>query len=456
MSTVNGSISFWHTQMDSSTTRDVLVGPTSVDVCIVGAGLTGLWTAYYLKIAAPQLSVAVIEQRCVGFGASGRNGGWLNAAVAGSLETYAKRRGVESARALQRAMLDTVDEVISVALREGIDADIVRGGVLRVARTPAQLTRLERSARNADYWGDSQRMLNKQQTEQRIVVDGALGGLFSTFGARVHPAKLVAGLADVVSALGVRIYESTLVTKIDPHRVETSAGPVLAGVIVRATEGFTASFRDLRRFLIPMNSSMIVTEPLDDAVWDKIGWSGDELLGDSAHTFMYAQRTNDNRVALGGRGVPYRYASKFDHEGCTPDVTIGELRAVLVSLFPVLRDVEIAHAWSGVLGVPRDWCASVTFDRATGLAAAGGYVGHGLSATNLAGRTLRDLILERDTLLTGLPWVEWRARSWEPEPLRWLGVRSLYLAYRIADRREASQRRSTSKFARWADLVAGR
>jgi glycine/D-amino acid oxidase-like deaminating enzyme len=136
-------------------------------------------------------------------------------------------------------------------------------------------------------------------------------------------------------------------------------------------------------------------------------------------------------------------------------VTIGELQQVVADFFPALRDVDIEHAWSGVLGVPRDWCASVVFDRATGLAAAGGYVGHGVTATNLAGRTLRDLILGRVSELTQLAWVNWRSRKWEPEPLRWLGVRSLYLAYRAADRSEASGRSDTSRIARVADIISG-
>lgn len=205
-----------------------------------------------------------------------------------------------------------------------------------------------------------------------------------------------------------------------------------------------------------MNSSMIVTASLSEATWEEIGWRAGETLGDSAHTFMYAQRTADDRIAIGGRGVPYRYGSRIDKNGETPVGTITELRQVLEDFFPMLGDVAIEHAWSGVLGVPRDWCATVGLDRATGMAAAGGYVGHGVTTTNLAGRTLRDLILGHDSDLTSLPWVDWHSRAWEPEPLRWLGVRSLYLAYRAADRAEASRRSTTSHIARAADIISGR
>jgi glycine/D-amino acid oxidase-like deaminating enzyme len=455
-SLTNGDVSFWHTQLGPPRPRPPLTTSTSVDVCIVGAGLTGLWTAYYLKKAEPSLSIAVLEQRFAGFGASGRNGGWLSATVAGSLERYAQHRGVDAALDLQRQMIDGVDEVILVAHEEGIDADIVKGGVLRVARTSSQLLRLGHLAASAERWGDPHVALSEDATRARVNVAGALGSVFTPNGARLHPAKLVRALADVVERSGVDIYESTAVTEIRRHHVVTAFGDVTAPFVIRATEGFTASFAGLHRKWLPMNSSMIVTEPLDQATWDEIGWSANETLGDSAHNFMYAQRTADGRIAIGGRGVPYRYGSRIDRNGETSPVTVAQLRQVVIDLFPSLRDVSIDHAWSGVLGVPRDWCASVDFDPTSGLGAAGGYAGHGVTATNLAGRTLRDLIVGHDTPLTRLPWVNWRARSWEPEPWRWLGVRALYLAYRAADRAEASGRATTSHLARAADIISGR
>lgn len=456
METVNGGVSFWNAQLGPPPRRAPLDRSLSVDVCIVGAGLTGLWTAYYLKRASPSLSIAIVEQHFAGFGASGRNGGWLSAAVAGSLDRYAERRGDDGARALQQTMIDAVDEVIRVARAEGINADIVKGGVLRVARTAPQLHRLHDAVAAAERWGDPHATLSAEATRARINVAGALGAAHSVNGASLHPAKLVRGLAEVVALSGVAIYESTPVSQIRPHEVVTPFGMIAAQFVVRATEGFTAALPALHRLWLPMNSSMIITAPLADATWDQIGWRAGETLGDSAHTFMYAQRTADNRIAIGGRGVPYRYGSRIDRNGETPLVTVGELRHVVTDFFPMLRDVDIEHAWSGVLGVPRDWCATVGLDRSTGLAAAGGYVGHGVTTTNLAGRTLRDLILGDDTVLTHLPWVDWQSRTWEPEPVRWLGVRALYLAYRAADRAEASGRPNTSLIARAADVISGR
>jgi glycine/D-amino acid oxidase-like deaminating enzyme len=228
-------------------------------------------------------------------------------------------------------------------------------------------------------------------------------------------------------------------------------------VILRCLEGFTAGIKGQRRNWLPMNSSMIVTDPLPASVKADIGWSGAELLGDFAHAYMYAQRTADDRIALGGRGIPYRYGSRTDDRGATQEWTIQVLTGLLHEMFPAVRDVPIAQAWCGVLGVPRDWCATVILDESTGLGTAGGYVGSGLTTTNLAGRTLADLVLRRDSELTRLPWVGRQVRPWEPEPLRWLGVQAMYTLYRTADRREYNRKLpTTSKIARLANMITGR
>ncbi|MEU9129665.1 FAD-dependent oxidoreductase [Kitasatospora sp. NPDC048540] len=462
MTTVNGGISFWYAQGGVPAPRAPLPGPATADVCIVGGGYTGLWTAYYLKRAAPSLRITVLEQHFCGYGASGRNGGWLYNGIAGR-DRYARLHGHQAAVDLQRAMNRSVAEVVSVAGSEGIDADIHTGGVLEVARTPAQLARLNAFHAAEAAFGERDRLLlDAAGSAARIGVHGTLGGSWTPHGARIHPAKLVRGLARVVEGLGVKIHEETPVTELAPGRAVTPHGTVRARYVLRCTEGFTASVHGQKRTWLPMNSSMIVTEPLAPHVWDAIGWQGRELLGDTAHAYMYAQRTADGRIALGGRGIPYRYGSRTDNDGRTQAATVVALRDLLVRFFPATAGAAIEHAWSGVLGVPRDWCASVELDRASGLGWAGGYVGSGVTTANLAGRTLRDLVLldsgeAAATELTALPWVGHRVRRWEPEPFRWLGVHALYAAYRGADRREAArQSAGTDPVARLADLISGR
>jgi len=453
----NGNVSFWWTQLGLPTRRPSVPGPITADVCIVGGGFTGLWTAYYLKRAAPHLDVVVVESRFAGFGASGRNGGWLTNTITGGRDRHLAARTRGEVAGMQRIMNDAVDEVMRVARAEGIDADIVKGGELTVATTPAQLRRMHTFAAAEAAWPATDiEVLSAAALAERVAVRGALGGVWHPHCARVNPARLVAGLARAVEALGVRIYEDTTVREIRPRAAVTDRGTVAADVIVRATEGFTSGLKGQHRTWLPMNSSIVVTEPLDDAVWAEIGWSGREVLGDFAHVYMYAQRTADDRIALGGRGVPYRFGSRTDTDGATRAATIRALRAILTDFFPPAADAAVEHAWSGVLGVPRDWSATMGMDRATGLAWAGGYVGTGVTTTNVAGRTLADLILGHESPLTRLPWVGHRARKWEPEPLRWLAVHGIYAAYGAADRIERSGGPRTAAIARVADAVAGR
>ncbi|MET8983005.1 FAD-binding oxidoreductase [Streptomyces sp. NPDC004539] len=454
----NGGVSFWWAGNGLPVARGPLPGDTTADVVIVGGGYTGLWTAYYLKKADPSLAVTVLERAFCGYGASGRNGGWLYNGIAGR-DRYARVHGHEAAVRLQRAMNDTVGEVVAVTEAEGIDADVHRGGVLEVARTPAQLARLRAFHEHELSYGETDRELyGPAETSERIRIVDALGSAWTPHGARVHPVKLLTGLLETVVRLGVDVHEGTAVTEIRPGRAVTPYGSVRAQYVLRCTEGFTAELKGQRRTWLPMNSSMIATEPLDDALWEEIGWRGREALGDMAHAYMYAQRTADGRIALGGRGVPYRFGSRTDADGRTPEATVAALRAVLTDFFPALRGVPVAHAWSGVLGVPRDWCATATLDPASGLGWAGGYVGSGVATANLAGRTLTELVLGTDGELSALPWVGHRVRKWEPEPFRWLGVRGLYATYRAADRREREMRAGagSSRLARVADVVAGR
>jgi glycine/D-amino acid oxidase-like deaminating enzyme len=381
----NGGVSFWYRQIGLPTPSAPLPGDRDCDVCIVGGGLTGLWTAYYLAMADPGLRIVVLEAEFAGYGASGRNGGWLSAELAGSREAYAGGphgpAGVDRLAAELRA---TVDEVIGVCDRHGIDADIVRNGVVYVARSPAQLSRLESGAGG---WA-----LTATETRERIHVTHALGGWYDPDCARVQPAKLVRGLARVVAGLGVTIHERTRVTDIQPGRARTPHGTVRATHVLRCLEGYTAGLPGHRRSWLPMNSAIVVTEPLDADRWAAIGWANSELLGDNAHAYCYAQRTADGRIALGGRGVPYRFGSRTDVDGVTQRRTIESLRVTLARLFPAAADVPLAHAW---------W-------------------------------------------------------AWEPEPLRWLGVRGLYTLYRHADRREDRGLPRTSRFGRLATTLSGR
>jgi len=456
----NGGISFWLQNAGETfpiVRRPALPGDLDADVCITGAGYTGLWSAYYIKRADPALKVVVLEREFAGFGASGRNGGWLSGLIPGSRDHLASLHGRQSVLDMQRAMNEAVDEVIRVTSRERIEADVLKGGTIRIARTPAQEHRLRSLVESDRRWGlNDVEVLSPSELRTRIRIPSATLAAFNPHCARVQPAKLVRGLARAVERLGVRIYEDTAVVEIRPGAAMTERGTVTAPVLLRATEGFTAGLRGLERTWLPMNSSMVITRPVPGEIWEGIGWRGGETLGDTAHTYIYGQRTTDGRIALGGRGVPYRFGSRTDVDGRTHGSTIGALREALDGMLPQIREVEIEQGWCGVLAVPRDWCATVDFDVRAGLGWAGGYVGHGVTSANLAGRTLADLVIGRDTGLTGLAWVGHRSRRWEPEPLRWIGVVGLHRAYAWADRHESRGLRRTSIIARAADRITGR
>lgn len=453
----SGDVSYWYQDVGLPIPVDVLDEDAEADVVVVGAGYTGLWTAYYLAMARPELDIRIVEQRVVGYGASGRNGGWLTAAITGGLDGYARTHPLLQVGRFQEAMNETVDEVIAVTAREHIDAEIRKGGTLLVARNPAQEERARAAEARARRWPQlGHEFLSQASADERIRVAGTRVAVWEPHCARLHPAKLVTGLARVVRGMGVRIHEDTRALSIEPGAVVTDRGTLRARHVLRATEGFTATIDGERRTWVPLNSSMIITEPLADDMWEQIGWRDYDTLEDFSHVYSYAQRTLDGRIAIGGRGNPYRWGSGIDVDGETPDSTVETLRQVLVSWFPIIRDVPIVHAWSGVLGVPRNWRATVTYERRSGLGWAGGYVGTGVAATHLAGRTLADLVLGEQTERTTLPWVNQRARRWEPEPLRWLGIQSMYRAYGWADRREFKSGRGTSWLARAADVVSGR
>ena len=457
--TTNGNISFWYADIGGvPQKRPALPGDREADVCIIGAGYTGLWTAYYLKKADPSLDIVVVEREFAGFGGSGRNGGWLSGGFGWSREKYLKTATRGAVVDMQRAMAGTVDEVIRVAEAEGIDADILRVDNITVATNRPQLERAREEYQFYLDWempADRMEMLSAEEAARRIRIAGVQGAFVIRDMARVQPAKLVRGLANVVESLGVRIFEGTAVTGFTKGRVEAERGTVRAPVVIRATEGFTAGLPGHERTWLPLNSAQIVTEPLPEALWREIGWEGHELLGDAAHAYCYAQRTREGRITMGGRGVPYRFGSRTDIDGRTQQATIDALHAILTRLLPQTKSLRIEHAWCGVLGVPRDWCTTAGFDRETGIGWAGGYVGLGVSSSNLAGRTLADLVLRRESELTGLPWVNRTVRQWEPEPFRWLGVHSMYQLYRMADAREFAGLQHTSRLAAIADGITG-
>jgi glycine/D-amino acid oxidase-like deaminating enzyme len=433
--------SFWlETAGEDLIPRPALDGAERADVAILGAGFTGLWTAYYLLKNDPSLRVVVLEGEVAGFGASGRNGAWCGSGFPVTPGELARRFGREAARGLIIEMQSTVDEVGRVAEAEGIDAQYFRGGMFRVARGRCQLPSVHAAheAYSALGLGDDYRVLDAEETNRRVRITGAKGALYTQHCASVHPGRLVRGLARAVERLGGTIFERSPVVGFETGggpRFTTAHGEVRAGTIVLAGEAYLTQFRELHRQLLPIYSLIVLTEPLSEAQWEEIGWDGRECVASNRYSVDYLSRTADGRILFGGRGAPYHYGSRIKDEYDRHAPTHEMLRRAAKSWFPALGDARFTHAWGGPLGVPRDWMPTMSYDPKSGVATARGYTGQGVATANLSGRTLADLILGRDTAIARLPTVNHRSRSWEPEPLRWLGVRYVQRGLKHVDDR---------------------
>ncbi|MCU1763989.1 FAD-binding oxidoreductase [Pseudomonas protegens] len=431
------SISLWMDQLDEPLLpRPQLAQDLDLDVAIIGAGYTGLWTAYYLKRQAPQLNIAVIEAQTAGFGASGRNGGWLMGNLLGEDRLLAALSPQQ-----RRASFDLLhgipDEVANVIEREGIDCDYRKGGVLYcAARYPEQETSLRHYLDTLYAQGlnqDDYRWLNPEQLAQQIRLAKPYGGIFAPHCATIQPAKLVRGLARAVERLGVTLYENSPVTHWQSGSLQTAQASVRSRWIVPAVEGYSVTLPPLGRYQLPVQSLLVATEPLAESVWEEIGLSQGQAFSESSRQVTYGQRSMDNRLVFGARGG-YQFASKLRHDF---DLTRDEVelrRYLFGELFPQLKNVRISHSWGGNLGMSRHFKPHMLCDRRKGIALSGGYGGEGVGASNLGGRTLADLILERDTPLVHQPWVMPECglealRAWEPEPCRWLGYNAIIRSF---------------------------
>ena len=450
-------LSFWHDSLPGELSpRPALQGELRCDVAIVGAGYTGLWTAWHLRQIEPALDIAILEAETASFGASGRNGGWCSAWLSGIehwLDDPATREG---AIRLQRLMFDTVRDVGRVTERNSIDCHYERAGALEIAVNPAQFERLraERDRLRGFGFGDEDYALIEGSALAELPeMAGALAALFVPHCAAIHPARLARGLADRLEQDGVRIYEESPVRDFARGLLRTGAGTVRADTVILATEGYGPVLPGRQRLLIPVHSMMVATEPLPEAMFERLRLRRRYCFGNLDHHVTYGQRTADNRIAFGCRGA-YRFGSAV-RTFSGSEREFGVVRNTLLRFFPVLRGVRFTHAWGGALGVARSLRPAVCFDPENRIGWAGGYFGNGVAAAHLAGRTLADLATGRDTERVRTPWVSAHGpgRRWEPEPLRWLGFGLTRFALQMADRAEYRGGRTARGWRRLADRL---
>ncbi|WP_432698407.1 NAD(P)/FAD-dependent oxidoreductase [Marinobacterium sp. YM272] len=430
-------ISLWMEQVaDEVEPRAPLAGDVDVDIAIIGAGYTGLWTAYHLKRQQPDLNIAIFEAEHVGFGASGRNGGWLIGELAGQDELLAGLPVEEQRR--YREMIHAIpDEAAEVFAREGIECGYRKGGMLIcAARYPEQEAWLRAELTECyarGYEVSDLCWLEPDELAQQVNIAGSYGALYSPHCATVHPAKLALGLARVVEKLGVSIYESSRVEEWQPKQLRVSGHRVNARVVAPCVEGYAAQCAPLGKYQIAVQSLQIATEPLSPALWDQLGMGLGQAVGDASRMVTYFHRTRDDRLVFGARGG-YRFGGRLREDFTLSRDEVAGHRSLMLSFFPQLETARITHGWGGNLGVSRRFLPHVYWDLHQGIALAGGYGGEGVGASFLCGRTLADLILGRDSDSARAPWVvrsdslSQGLRHWEPEPFRWLGYSAVLAA----------------------------
>jgi glycine/D-amino acid oxidase-like deaminating enzyme len=448
--------SFWmETSGDDLTPRPALKNSSEVDVAILGGGYSGLWTAYYLLRANPGLRVAIFEKEIVGFGASGRNGGWCSSRFPVTPTMLEKRYGAEAARALLLAMFATVDEVGRICEEEQIHANFCKGGIMSLARGAHQLPLIQASCAAYNRLGLAKhcQLLSAEEAAARVRVTKVCGALFTAESASVHPAKLVRGLARAVERRGGVIYEQTQVTDFRPGALITPGGEVRARrAVLLAGEAYLSRLTRMHRAVLPMYSLITVTEPLTKEQWATIGWDHRESLASNRYTVDYLTRTPDDRILFGSRGAPYAFASKITDDQDWHEPTHNNLHRMVVDWFPSLSSIKCTHNWGGPVGMPRDWMPSVVFDAPSRIAKIYGYTGQGVATSNLFGRLMAGLLAGKPSGLENLPVAQRQSPNWEWEPLRWLVVRYMQTALQRIDE-SAEAGRSKPWDARLAEYL---
>lgn len=430
----------WWLETVQRAPRPPLRGDLDVDVAIIGGGFTGLWTAYHLLSEDAACRVALLEREEIAYGASGRNGGFAMTLLDMSLAHLRRNHGDDAARAAHDAVAASVDEIGDTIARHAIDCEWVKGGLLVVATNRGQLARVEADLTTAEALGlEGFRRLSAAEVRAEVDSPTYLGALEETHCGVCNPARLAAGLADVVASMGAHVFETTDVRDIvapgDRMVLVTPGGSVRAEQLVLATNAWAVGTPWFRRLVVPLYTYVVLTEPIPEARWETIGWARRQGIEDKRNYVHYYRRTADGRVLWGGGDGIVHFGRRIRPAYDRHDRIMGELVRTFHATFPQFADVRITHHWGGPVAM------TVTFLPLFGTLPGGrihyglGYNGHGVAPSHTGGKILRDKVLGRPSDLTRLCFVDRPELRFPPEPLLWLGAELTRRALLRQDRR---------------------
>ena len=421
---------FWRVPEEAS---PALRGTVDADLCIVGGGFTGLWAALHAKAGDPSREVVLLEAETIGFGASGRNGGFCVASLTHGIEN-GLARFAEEMDVLERLGLENFDGLLADLERRGIDCDFEPTGELTALLEPYQEAWDDELLRR---WGHDVVRLDGEAMRAQVHSPTYRGGIWDRTGAGVlDPGKLCAGLREAALALGVRVYEHTAAHHIDGEGVLTATGRVRARRTLLATSAYPPLVRALRHYVVPVYDYVLVTEPLSPAQRASIGWENRQGIGDGANQFHYYRLTADDRILFGGYDAVYRFRGPVGPRWDQHEPTFATLSQHFFTTFPQLEGLRFTHRWGGAIDTSARF--SVFFGLAHGgrTAYALGYTGLGVAAARFGARVALDLLDGRDTEATRLRYVRSKPVPFPPEPLRWAVVQFTRNRLAAADRRE--------------------
>jgi len=432
--------SFWLDDLPARDPEPRLEGVVEADLCVVGGGFTGLWAALHAVRDDPSRRVVVVEASRCGEGASGRNGGFLDASLTHGLGNGLSRFPREM-RTLERLGAENFAGLRDDLQRLEIDAEFEQPGFLTVALEEHELEGLDEAAELAREYGGDAVVLSGEEIRAQVRSPIYVGGLWTRGGtALVHPGKLVDGLRRAAVQAGVRVYEHSPVHRLERDRagvrVACATGAVRCRGAVVGTSAYPSPVRAIGRYVAPVYDYVLMTEPLDDERMESIGWRERQGIDDDANQFHYYRLSRDRRILFGGYDAVYRYGGPVADRLDDHDATFARLSQHFFTVFPQLEGVRFTHRWGGAI----DTCSrfSVCFGRALGgrVVWAAGYTGLGVGATRWGARVALDLLDQRDTEATRLSFVRHRPVPFPPEPLRSAVIQLTRNRLAAADRRE--------------------